>query len=106
MSAEPGSKHSDLVYIATRYVLGTGPEAVIATKSGGNLAVPLMAEVLGGGPGTTAGDLLLAVVSAIAFATILAVVSEPSRTTSGPSSAAAGSRATARRPSPRVPARR
>jgi cation/acetate symporter len=64
-----------LLGFATRYVLGTGPEAAIATKSGGNLAVPLMAEVLGGGPGTTAGDLLLAVVSAVAFATILAVVS-------------------------------
>ncbi|WCB96498.1 Cation/acetate symporter ActP [Baekduia alba] len=64
-----------LLGFATRYVLGTSPEAVIATKSGGNLAVPLMAEVLGGGPGTTAGDLLLAVVSAVAFATILAVVS-------------------------------
>jgi cation/acetate symporter len=64
-----------LLGFATRYVLGTGPEALIATKSGGNLAVPLMAQQLGGGAGTTAGDLLLAVVSAVAFATILAVVS-------------------------------
>ena len=64
-----------LLGFATRYVLATGPLALVATKSGGNLAVPLMAEVLGGGPGTAGGDLLLAVVSAVAFATILAVVS-------------------------------
>jgi cation/acetate symporter len=64
-----------LLGFGARYVLGTGPEALLATKSGGNLAVPLMAEVLGGGKGTVAGDLLLAAVSAVAFATILAVVS-------------------------------
>jgi cation/acetate symporter len=65
-----------LLGFGARYVLGaTSPEALLATKSGGNLAVPLMAEVLGGGRGTFGGDLLLAIVSAAAFATILAVVS-------------------------------
>jgi cation/acetate symporter len=65
-----------LLGFGTRYVLGTtSPEAVLAARSGGNLALPLMAEVLGGGAGTTAGDLLLAATSAVAFATILAVVS-------------------------------
>lgn len=60
---------------STRYVLGTGPEAEAATASGGNLALPLMARVLGGGAGTVGGDLLFATISAVAFATILAVVS-------------------------------
>jgi len=35
---------------------------------------PLLAEELGGGAGTVGGDLFLAVISAVAFATILAVV--------------------------------
>jgi cation/acetate symporter len=39
-----------------------------------NLAAPLLAEEVGGGAGTVGGDLFLAVVAAVAFATILAVV--------------------------------
>jgi cation/acetate symporter len=58
----------------TRLVLGDGPAAAEATASGGTLAVPLMAQELGGGPGTAGGDLMLAFVTAVAFATILAVV--------------------------------
>src|SRR4029079_8620029 len=37
-------------------------------------ASPLLAEFLGGGEGTTGGAVLLALISAVAFATILAVV--------------------------------
>jgi cation/acetate symporter len=55
-----------------RAILGTGGEAAAGT--GGNLAAPLLAEELGGGAGTVGGDLLLAVIAAVAFATILAVV--------------------------------
>ncbi|MTD44946.1 sodium/solute symporter [Conexibacter sp. W3-3-2] len=55
-----------------RAILGTGGEA--AAGAGGNLAAPLLAEELGGGPGTLGGDLMLAVIAAVAFATILAVV--------------------------------
>jgi cation/acetate symporter len=55
-----------------RAVLGTGGEE--AAGEGGNLAAPNLAQSLGGGAGTTGGDLLLAVVAAVAFATILAVV--------------------------------
>jgi len=40
----------------------------------GNVAAPQLAEFLGGGSGTTGGAIMLAVIGAIAFATILAVV--------------------------------
>ncbi|MFM6940269.1 MAG: cation acetate symporter, partial [Rhodoluna sp.] len=40
----------------------------------GNVAAPQLAEFLGGGQGTTGGAIMLAVIGAIAFATILAVV--------------------------------
>ncbi|MCB5180250.1 solute symporter family protein [Streptomyces antimicrobicus] len=51
-----------------------GPDAVRASNASGNTAVPLLATLLGGGPGTTGGAVLFALVAAIAFATILAVV--------------------------------
>ena len=40
----------------------------------GNVAAPQLAEFLGGGAGTTGGAIMLAIIGAIAFATILAVV--------------------------------
>jgi len=62
-------------------VLGFGAAALVkgAAKekiatSGGNLASPLLAEAVGGGTGSTGGAVLLALISAVAFATILAVV--------------------------------
>ena len=62
-------------------VLGFGAAALLDTgagskvaESGGNLASPLLAEAVGGGAGTTGGAVLLALISAVAFATILAVV--------------------------------
>ena len=55
-----------------RAILGEG--GVEAAGTGGNLAAPLLAEELGGGKGTVGGDLFLAVIAAVAFATILAVV--------------------------------
>lgn len=54
-------------------LLDTGADSAVAT-SGGNLASPLLAEAVGGGSGTTGGAILLALISAVAFATILAVV--------------------------------
>jgi cation/acetate symporter len=51
-----------------------GAPAVRASNAAGNTAVPLLAQVLGGGPGSTGGTVLFAVTSAVAFATILAVV--------------------------------
>ncbi|MFD7089972.1 cation acetate symporter [Streptomyces sp. NPDC059896] len=51
-----------------------GTDAVRASNAAGNTAVPLLALDLGGGAGTTGGTVLFAVVAAVAFATILAVV--------------------------------
>ncbi|MFF0436752.1 cation acetate symporter [Streptomyces sp. NPDC004327] len=51
-----------------------GPAAIKAQNPAGNTAAPQLAEHLGGGVGTTGGAILLAVISAVAFATILAVV--------------------------------
>jgi cation/acetate symporter len=62
-------------------VLGFGAAALVKgdakdqiASSGGNLASPLLAEAVGGGTGSTGGAVLLALISAVAFATILAVV--------------------------------
>jgi cation/acetate symporter len=55
-----------------RAFLGEG--GVVAAGTGGNLAAPNLAAFLGGGEGTFGGDLFLAVIAGIAFATILAVV--------------------------------
>ncbi|WP_432096831.1 solute symporter family protein [Streptomyces sp. bgisy100] len=61
-------------------VLGFGAAALLdqetITKSNpaGNTAAVLVAEQVGGGSGSTGGAILLAVISAVAFATILAVV--------------------------------
>ena len=54
-------------------LVDTGPDSEVVA-SGGNLASPLLAEAVGGGEGTAGGAILLAVISAVAFATILAVV--------------------------------
>ena len=61
-------------------VIGFGARAILGQKgveaagTGGNLAAPNLAEELGGGAGTTGGDLFLAIIAGVAFATILAVV--------------------------------
>jgi cation/acetate symporter len=51
-----------------------GENGVEAAGTGGNLAAPNLAAFLGGGEGTFGGDLFLAVIAGVAFATILAVV--------------------------------
>ncbi|MFF5636537.1 cation acetate symporter [Streptomyces sp. NPDC012825] len=61
-------------------VLGFGAAAllenadIVASNKAGNTAAPLAALEIGGGAGSTGGAILLAVISAVAFATILAVV--------------------------------
>jgi cation/acetate symporter len=61
-------------------VIGFGARAILgesgveAAGKGGNLAAPNLAQELGGGEGTFGGDLFLAVIAGVAFATILAVV--------------------------------
>ncbi len=62
-------------------VLGFGaaiyltPQKLVAIDKGGNMSALLLAQYLGGGAGTIGGDLFLAFVCAVAFTTILAVVS-------------------------------
>ncbi|GAA4698407.1 solute symporter family protein [Streptomyces youssoufiensis] len=47
---------------------------IIESNKAGNTAAPLLAQEIGGGPDSAGGAILLAVISAVAFATILAVV--------------------------------
>jgi cation/acetate symporter len=62
-------------------ILGLGaalyvtPQQIISLDKGGNMAALMMAQYIGGGAGTIGGDLLLAFICAVAFATIIAVVS-------------------------------
>ncbi|MCF7549355.1 cation acetate symporter [Pseudonocardia sp. WMMC193] len=69
------------VFFVMTAFIGFGARALLPAEAdqavgrSGNLAAPLLAEFLGGGVGTLGGDLFVAFVSAVAFATILAVVS-------------------------------
>jgi len=51
-----------------------GAPAITAIDPGGNMAAPLLAQFLGGGPDSMLGNFMLAFVAAVAFATIVAVV--------------------------------
>src|SRR6187200_676224 len=61
-----------VIGFGARAILGEG--GVEAAGAGGNLAAPTLAAFLGGGEGTFGGDLFLAFIAGVAFATILAVV--------------------------------
>jgi cation/acetate symporter len=52
----------------------TAKALLVPVDTSGNVAAPQLAQFLGGGEGTTGGAIMLAVIGAIAFATILAVV--------------------------------
>jgi len=54
--------------------LRVGSARIAAVDAGGNLAGPLLAQFIGGGPDSFFGNFMLAFVSAVAFATIVAVV--------------------------------
>lgn len=51
-----------------------GKDAIEAANKAGNMAAPMLAQALFGGAGTAGGEFGLAFVTAVAFATILAVV--------------------------------
>ncbi|GAW66930.1 sodium transporter [Geoanaerobacter pelophilus] len=51
------------------------PQGILAVDKGGNMATLLLAQHMGGGAGSLGGDIFLAFICAVAFATILAVVS-------------------------------
>lgn len=83
-----------VMFLAGAFFLGTtvfglaaanfvGQSAIKAADKGGNLALPLLAQYLGGGPGSVGGDIMLGFVSAVAVATILAVVAGLTLSTSG-----------------------
>ena len=61
------------IFLALTFILGfgamvlVGPDAIRAIDAGGNMAAPMLAELLGGRP-------FLGFIAAVAFATILAVV--------------------------------
>ncbi len=59
-----------------RAILGgsSATQAEVGADTGANLAAPILAQEVGGGAGTVGGDAFLAIISAVAFATILAVV--------------------------------
>jgi cation/acetate symporter len=66
-------------YILTTF-LGFGAAALLSSarvkeaNPGGNMAAPLLAQNVGGGPDALGGQVFLAFIAAVAFATILAVV--------------------------------
>jgi cation/acetate symporter len=60
-----------------------GQDAIRAADGGGNLALPLLAQYLGGGMGSIGGEVMLGLVAAVAVATIIAVVAGLTLTTSG-----------------------
>ncbi|MGH3352170.1 MAG: solute symporter family protein, partial [Nocardioides sp.] len=65
------------VFYLFTLVLGFGAAALVdpaTMDKAGNLAAPLLAQEVGGGEGSIGGAVLLALISAVAFATILAVV--------------------------------
>ena len=51
-----------------------GSADIASVDAGGNMAAPLLAQFIGGGPNSFFGNFMLAFVSAVAFATIVAVV--------------------------------
>jgi cation/acetate symporter len=60
--------------IGTGAAINVGPAAIAKVNPGGNMAAPLLAQYIGGGADSLLGNLFLAFVAAVAFATIVAVV--------------------------------
>jgi len=62
------------LFLGMGSAMKVGPSAIAAIDPGGNMANPLLAQALGGGPDSLGGNLFMAFVAAVAFATIVAVV--------------------------------
>ena len=62
------------LFLGTGAAMLVGAPNIIAADPGGNMAAPLLAQFLGGGPDSMLGNLMLSFVAAVAFATIVAVV--------------------------------
>ena len=62
------------LFLGTGAAMKVGALQITAIDPGGNMAAPLLAQFLGGGKDSILGNLMLAFVAAVAFATIVAVV--------------------------------
>jgi len=62
------------LFLGMGAAMHVGPANIAAIDKGGNMAGPLLAQYLGGGADSMMGNLFLAFVAAVAFATIVAVV--------------------------------
>ncbi len=69
-----GGCHLFIVVIGFAAAYFVGAPLISSLDRGGNLAAPLLAQALTGGPNSVGGDLMLAFIAAVAFATIVAVV--------------------------------
>ncbi|HXH03887.1 MAG TPA: cation acetate symporter [Candidatus Competibacteraceae bacterium] len=62
------------LFLGMGAAIKVGSASIAAVDAGGNMAAPLLAQYLGGGADSFLGNLMLAFVAAVAFATIVAVV--------------------------------
>ena len=62
------------LFLGMGAAMKVGADGIRAVDAGGNMAAPLLAQALGGGPDSMLGNFMLAFVAAVAFATIVAVV--------------------------------
>ncbi len=62
------------LFLGLGAAIKVGPTTIIGLDKGGNMAGPMLAQFVGGGPDSVLGNLFLAFVAAVAFATIVAVV--------------------------------
>jgi cation/acetate symporter len=62
------------LFLGLGAAMKVGASGITAVDKGGNMAAPLLAQYLGGGADSMLGNLMLAFVAAVAFATIVAVV--------------------------------
>jgi cation/acetate symporter len=62
------------LFLGMGSAMNVGAPMIKSVDAGGNMAAPLLAQYVGGGPDSFLGNLFLAFVAAVAFATIVAVV--------------------------------
>ena len=62
------------LFLGMGAALNVGSSVISGIDPGGNMAGPMLAQFVGGGPDSVLGNLFLAFVAAVAFATIVAVV--------------------------------
>ena len=62
------------LFLGMGAAINVGSANILALDKGGNMAAPLLAQFVGGGAQSMLGNLFLAFVAAVAFATIVAVV--------------------------------